>query len=115
MNGHSRCKDLRRRCIKGNRTMKTKDTSKERTMKMDYDFDHRPITIVGAGTLGRRMALVLSTRGSEVRIFDKNQKAGDDAVKYIAERLPRVLSRVPGGTPAKVVAADDLSKAVADA
>ena len=84
-------------------------------MKMDYDFDHRPITIVGAGTLGRRMALVLSTRGSEVRIFDKNQKAGDDAVKYIAERLPRVLSRVPGGTPAKVVAADDLSKAVADA
>ena len=54
--------------------------------KMDYDFDNRPITIVGAGTLGRRIALMLSTRGGEVRIFDKDQKSREKA-PHVADML----------------------------
>ena len=84
---------------------------KQRTMtKMDYDFDNRPITIVGAGTLGRRIALMLSTRGGEVRIFDKDQKSRDEGVKYVADMLPQILSKVPGMTPVKVFATNDLAK-----
>jgi 3-hydroxybutyryl-CoA dehydrogenase len=30
----------------------------------------RPIAVLGAGTLGRRIALMLSTRGGVVRLFD---------------------------------------------
>src|ERR1700757_3134635 len=37
-------------------------------------IDHRPIAVIGAGTLGRRIALMMSTQGGEVRIFDKMQK-----------------------------------------
>ena len=78
--------------------------------KVNYDFDNRPITIVGAGTLGRRIAPMLSTRGGEVRIFDKEQRSRDEGVKYVADMLPQILSKVPGMTPAKVVATDDLAK-----
>ncbi len=35
------------------------------------DADTRPVAVVGAGTLGRRIALMFSTRGGEVRIFDQ--------------------------------------------
>ena len=62
--------------------------------EMDYDFDNRPITIVGAGTLGRRIAPMLSTRGDKVRIFDKDQKSRDEGVKYVADMLPQILSKV---------------------
>lgn len=34
------------------------------------DVDERPVVIDGAGTLGRRIALVYAAGGSDVRIFD---------------------------------------------
>ena len=39
------------------------------------DIKHRPIAVIGAGTLGRWIALMMSTQGGEVRIFDKMQKS----------------------------------------
>lgn len=40
------------------------------------DVEKRPAAIIGAGTLGRHIALMLATRGGEVWIFDKNAAAG---------------------------------------
>jgi 3-hydroxybutyryl-CoA dehydrogenase len=75
----------------------------------------RPITIVGAGTLGRRIALMLSTRGGEVRIFDPNPGARADAAAYVAGLLPQQLTKMPGTAAAKLVLEGDLAAAVADA
>jgi 3-hydroxybutyryl-CoA dehydrogenase len=75
----------------------------------------RPITIVGAGTLGRRIALMLSTRGGEVRIFDQNRAACDDAATYVTAMLPAVLATMPGTTAAQLVLKTELAEAVADA
>ncbi|WP_286833387.1 hypothetical protein [Sphingobacterium sp. UBA7038] len=32
--------------------------------------NERPMVVLGAGTLGRRIALMLCTQGAEVRIYD---------------------------------------------
>ena len=39
------------------------------------DLADRPIAVVGGGTLGRRIALMLATRGAEVRIYDVDRPA----------------------------------------
>jgi hypothetical protein len=62
--------------------IKTGDSTR-RSNIMTYilpaDVDERPISIVGAGTLGRRLAMVYTAGGSEVRI------AAEDALLGSAE------------------------------
>lgn len=74
--------------------------------------DSRPVAVVGAGTLGRRIALMLATRGGEVRITDPSADQRAAAVRYVAATLPDVLERIPGGSPGDVSATDDLAAAV---
>lgn len=75
------------------------------------DVGRRPVAVVGAGTLGRRIALMLGTRGGQVRISDPLHEQRTAAVTYVQERLPEVAARV-GGTPGTVRAVDDLAQAV---
>ncbi|HFF8809474.1 TPA: 3-hydroxyacyl-CoA dehydrogenase NAD-binding domain-containing protein [Klebsiella pneumoniae] len=35
----------------------------------------RPIAVIGAGTLGRRIALMMATRGAEVHLIDPSADA----------------------------------------
>jgi 3-hydroxybutyryl-CoA dehydrogenase len=79
------------------------------------DVKTRPITIIGGGTLGRRIALMMSTQGGEVRLFDSNRRSREEAIKFVADTLPTVLPSVPNGSPAKLIASDALSEAVKDA
>lgn len=76
------------------------------------DIASRPVALVGAGTLGRRIALMLATRGGEVRISDPAADQRAAAVRYVEDVLPGVLGRVPGGSAGHAVAADDLATAV---
>jgi hypothetical protein len=41
---------------------------------------NRPITILGAGTLGSRIALMLATRGAEVRLYARSAAPRDAGV-----------------------------------
>ena len=75
----------------------------------------RPIAVIGAGTLGRRIALMFATGGGTVRVCDLNSQQRDDAAAYIAEQLPAVLEQVGNTTPGTVELTDDLATAVADA
>ncbi|KAJ7055686.1 hypothetical protein C8F01DRAFT_1258068 [Mycena amicta] len=52
----------------------------------------KPFVILGAGTLGRRIALMWLTQGELVHLFDPNAKALEDAASYIAENLADVIS-----------------------
>ena len=73
-----------------------------------------PVTIVGAGTLGRLIATVFAAGGSDVRLFDpypEQLEAGRDHVEqHVAEvqRGARPAPRPDGG----VEAVDDLARAV---
>jgi 3-hydroxybutyryl-CoA dehydrogenase len=78
------------------------------------DVDDRPIAIVGAGTLGRRIATVYAAGGSDVQVFDVSQDQGDAAVNHVNEQLEEVISALelndtPTGTAR---ASDDLGEVV---
>lgn len=91
----------------------------EDTPSMSFDLpqntDTRPFAILGAGTLGRRIALMLATRGAEVRLYDPNAEVRAAGVAYANAELPKVLPKIEGGTPGRIVASDDLGAALADA
>lgn len=75
----------------------------------------RPIAVLGAGTLGRRIALMFATGGGVVRLFGRSADSLAAARAYIEEELPAVLSTVPGSSPAALAIGSDLGAAVADA
>ncbi|MGO2658226.1 3-hydroxyacyl-CoA dehydrogenase family protein [Mycetocola reblochoni] len=60
----------------------------------------RPIVVVGAGTLGRRIAAVFAAGGSDVRIADLQQPQRDDALAYVAETTPQLRERLGDAAPA---------------
>jgi 3-hydroxybutyryl-CoA dehydrogenase len=79
------------------------------------NYQERPIVIIGAGTLGMRIALMMATQGGEVRIFDFVSQQRNKAYDFIQNELPHVLARFPGGCQGRVELFDDLSKAVENA
>jgi 3-hydroxybutyryl-CoA dehydrogenase len=55
------------------------------------DIRDRPVAVIGAGTLGRRIALMMASRGGEVRIYARRPEQRDEATQYVADNLPKVL------------------------
>ena len=84
-------------------------------MPLPFTFDdvrRRPVAVVGAGTLGRRIALMFATRGGDVRVHDPNPDQARAAVDYVADTLPEVLARRGSGEAGRAIAADDLAAAL---
>jgi 3-hydroxybutyryl-CoA dehydrogenase len=78
------------------------------------DVDARPITIVGAGTLGRRIAAMYAAGGSEVRIVDPaedQRAAARDFVSANADDIRRRL-RLEADRVGAVETMSDLVEAV---
>jgi 3-hydroxybutyryl-CoA dehydrogenase len=82
---------------------------------MAEEITSRPITVIGCGTLGRRIALMASTRGGEVRIFDTQDRSLQEGLKYVKEALPAVVESIPGGAAGRVRGETDLATAVRNA
>jgi 3-hydroxybutyryl-CoA dehydrogenase len=81
---------------------------------LSADVDERPISIVGAGTLGRRLALVYAAGGSDVRIFDLSAEQREAARDYVEEHLTQTQQTL-GLHPARrgrVEVSNDLQEAV---
>jgi 3-hydroxybutyryl-CoA dehydrogenase len=75
----------------------------------------RPITVIGCGTLGRRIALMASTRGGEVRMIDTQRHSLEEGLKYVTETLPAVVASIPGAVAGSVRGETDLAAAVKNA
>jgi 3-hydroxybutyryl-CoA dehydrogenase len=59
-----------------------------------YTFDDirsRPVAVIGAGTLGRRIALMFASRGGTVRIYARREEQLISATQYVADSLPSVI------------------------
>jgi 3-hydroxybutyryl-CoA dehydrogenase len=87
------------------------------TYLLPDDVDQRPVTIAGAGTLGRRIATVYAAGGSDVRIFDvsaEQRAAGRDYVDQHVAEVQQALDLRPDRT-GRVEVAGDLARAVAGA
>ncbi|MFT4100971.1 MAG: 3-hydroxyacyl-CoA dehydrogenase family protein [Burkholderiaceae bacterium] len=79
-------------------------------------IDTRPLAVLGAGTMGRRIALMLATRGAEVRLYDPNAEVRAAGVEYALKQLPRLVDKLGEGHMAgSVVGVADLAEALRDA
>jgi 3-hydroxybutyryl-CoA dehydrogenase len=78
------------------------------------NYLQRPVLVIGAGTLGRRIALMVAAQGGEVRIFDLSAEQGGKAKAFVEEQLPKFLEKFKTGSRGSVSVFDDLGKAVAD-
>jgi 3-hydroxybutyryl-CoA dehydrogenase len=83
------------------------------TYRLPSDADRRPIAVVGAGTLGRRIATVYAAGGSDVRIFDPSPDQLRAAGAFVAEQMDEMRSVL--GLGAARVGAVHLAATLSDA
>lgn len=86
------------------------------TFQLPQNIQTRPVTVIGGGTLGRRIALMFASGGAQTRIYDLSEDVRADAVAYVRGALPQLVeSRPHGAAEGAVTGVDDLAVAVADA
>jgi 3-hydroxybutyryl-CoA dehydrogenase len=76
------------------------------------DIRSRPVAVIGAGTLGRRIALMFASRGGTVRIYARREQQLAAATQYVAESLPRVIEDRGFGQPGVATATTSLAEAL---
>jgi 3-hydroxybutyryl-CoA dehydrogenase len=79
------------------------------------DIRNRPVAVIGAGTLGRRIALMFASRGGTVRIHDPSAQQVTAAAEYVAQTLPEVVEKRGSGDVGVVKAAACITEALDDA
>jgi 3-hydroxybutyryl-CoA dehydrogenase len=79
------------------------------------DIQHRPVAVIGAGTLGRRIALMFASRGGIARIHDRSAEQLAAATQYVVENLPQLVAERDVGQVGAVTAAGSLEDALDDA
>ena len=79
------------------------------------DYASRPVAVIGAGTLGRRIALVFAAHGAHVTIYDLAEAQRDAAIDYVTQELPALADRLPGVSPGQVCTEANLGEAVGKA
>jgi 3-hydroxybutyryl-CoA dehydrogenase len=76
------------------------------------DIQHRPVAVIGAGTLGRRIALMFASRGGTARIYARRAEQLAAATQYVIETLPQVLQDRGFGEPGVATATTSLAEAL---
>ncbi|SIF94748.1 Putative dehydrogenase (3-hydroxybutyryl-CoA dehydrogenase FadB?) [Mycobacteroides abscessus subsp. abscessus] len=81
------------------------------------DIDNRPVAVLGAGTLGRRIALTFATRGGVVHLYDVSEESLQSAKEFLDQRIPELVKArsALGAQPATIEYYTDLPSAVKDA
>jgi len=84
------------------------------TYTLPVNIADRPMTVIGGGTLGRRIALMLSLQGPEVRVFDTDLGVARAAIEYIATQRHRAVEELGGNPAVRLAAKDNLAEALQD-
>ncbi|NMN99735.1 3-hydroxyacyl-CoA dehydrogenase family protein [Gordonia sp. TBRC 11910] len=79
------------------------------------DIADRPVAVFGAGTLGRRIAMMLASRGGTVNIYSRSAETANDAVRYVHDTLPGVVEERGYGTIGTVTACSDVESTLDNA
>lgn len=64
-------------------------TDHSKSYALPSDVDRRPVLVIGAGTLGERIALMFAAGGSAVRIYNRTREHAETAKVFVDEHLPR--------------------------
>ena len=76
------------------------------------DIRNRPVAVIGAGTLGRRIALMFASRGGTVRIFARRDEQLAAATQFVAQNLPSVIEGRGFGEPGVAMGTTSLAEAL---
>src|SRR6185437_5300409 len=76
------------------------------------DIQNRPVAVIGAGTLGRRIALMFASRGGTVRIHARRAEQSAAAIQFVTENLPKLLQDRGFGEAGRVTGTDSLEEAL---
>lgn len=80
-----------------------------------YTFEEirdRPVAVIGAGTLGRRIALMFASRGGTVRIYARRPEQRAEAIQYVMDTLPKVVQDRGFGEVGTVTGTGSLEEAL---
>jgi 3-hydroxybutyryl-CoA dehydrogenase len=84
-------------------------------VSVPQDYLDRPVAVIGAGTLGRRVALMFATRGGLVRIHARRAENGAAAVDFVEQQIDGLAGTHPGWARGRAEHVARLEDAVADA
>ena len=76
------------------------------------DIQNRPVAVIGAGTLGRRVALMFATRGGTVRIHARRAEQRAEATQYVTQTLPAVVAKRGSGQVGNATGTGSLEEAL---
>jgi 3-hydroxybutyryl-CoA dehydrogenase len=76
------------------------------------DIQNRPVAVIGAGTLGRRVALMFATRGGTVRIHARRAEQRAEATQFVSQALPKLVADRGFGEVGVVTATGSLDEAL---
>lgn len=84
------------------------------TTDLPADIGNRPVLVVGAGTLGARIALMFAAGGSSVRIVNRSVERAQAAKIFVDQHAEEVRTRLGLSAPrvGDVTVAPDLDQAV---
>jgi 3-hydroxybutyryl-CoA dehydrogenase len=86
----------------------------QQTGQSKFNPTTRPTAVIGAGTLGSRIALMLASSGGEVRLYDAKATQLEVAARFIDPELPKLVKSRAGAVAGRVVFAKALEPAIAD-
>ncbi|KAJ6096932.1 Dehydrogenase multihelical [Penicillium sp. IBT 16267x] len=78
------------------------------------DYANRPVALLGAGVLGRRIACIWASAGYDVRVRDPNPQQRADCITYVEENIASYAEKT-GILPGKVEAFEDMKDVVKNA
>jgi 3-hydroxybutyryl-CoA dehydrogenase len=82
------------------------------SFNLPTDFEDRPVAVIGAGTLGRRIALMFAAHGAEVKISDLSEEQRRAAVDFVSQNISAVAGGRTDFASGRVSAEADLAEAV---
>ncbi len=82
------------------------------TFNVPDDYQSRGVAVIGAGTLGRRIALMFAAHGANVRIHDLSKTQRDVALDFVTKNLPVMSDELPGVVPGDVSTEADIAEAL---
>ncbi|KAJ5155734.1 hypothetical protein N7492_008537 [Penicillium capsulatum] len=78
------------------------------------DTNSRPVAVIGAGVMGRRIAMMWVAAGWDVMICEKSTKNYNGALEFIYANKDVQAAKL-GTTPGEVKLTESMSEAVSDA
>ncbi|GAB06763.1 3-hydroxybutyryl-CoA dehydrogenase [Gordonia amarae] len=79
------------------------------------DVQDRPVAVLGAGTLGRRIALMFASRGGLSRIYDPDPAQAQAGAEFVATTLPQMVADRGSGAVGRAEPVSSLAEALAGA